>query len=205
VHSPGNHREIAMSPFRAGRKVLLATLTTAVCVILPGLAAHAAEAPVRDETTLLVRTSAGQVERLRIDGELAVGEIRAVTTESGNPARLSRDATGTMLELAGEDFEIDLPAVGTLDEHLAALDAGAGGSDAEGKRIVIHSHLDHADGAATAPAGQRKIVRVVHHGADGEIEIDPADPMLTPESAILEGEGPKVIVMRKLVRGPVAD
>lgn len=49
-------------------------------------------------------------------------------------------------------------------------------------------------------------MRIVHrHGPDGEIEIDDAAPALTPESAILEGEGPRVIVMRKLVRGPVAD
>jgi len=139
-----------MSPFRAGRNVLLATLSAALCIGLPGLAAHAAEAPVRDDTTLLVRSSAGQVERLRIVGEVAVGEIRALTTESGNPARLSRDAAGTMLELAGEDFEIDLPAVGQRDVDLAALDAGPGSTSAEGKRIVIRSHGEHADGEAAA-------------------------------------------------------
>ncbi len=196
-----------MSPFRAGRKVLLATLFTATYLGLPGLAAAAAEVPVRDETTLLVRTSAGEVERLRIEGELAVGEVRALTTESGNPARLSRSAAGTVLELAGEDFDIDLPAVVELDGELAARDAGpAGSGGADGKRIVIRSQVDETDGETAAPAGQRKIVRLVHrHGADGEIEIDAADPALTPENAILEGEGPRVIVMRKLVRGPVAD
>ena len=110
-----------MHPNRAGRTGLLAALCAAVVstVALAG-------ATVRDETTLLVRTTAGAVERLVYEGELAEGERRALSTAAGNPATLSRSGAGLVLELAGERFEVALPEVEMGDAGVTVDDAAGG-------------------------------------------------------------------------------
>lgn len=192
-----------MHSIRAGRAGLLAALSAAIL----STAAVAADT-LRDETTLLVRTSAGAVERLTYAGELADGERRGLTTEGGNPATLSRSGAGMLLELAGERFEVKLPQVEV------AADGEVEVGDAPGqRRIVIHKHEDHATtGDADATTTEtRKVVKVIRHGdvegaAAGDGAGEGAAIALAlagdePELMLLEGEGPKVIVMRRIVRG----
>jgi hypothetical protein len=182
----------------AGRRGLLVALC---CMLLSG-AALANEPAEHDETTLLVRTSAGASERIRFEGELAPGESRALSTEAGNPATLSRTDSGMLLELAGERFEIDVPAAAALDA--AALE---GEPEHSGKRIIIHDVETQAaaDGTTPAPAHERKIVRIIRHadGSAGGVAGDPAHEMPDEAELVLpEGEGPQVVVMRRIVRHP---
>jgi hypothetical protein len=188
-----------MHPNRAGRTGLLAAL----CAALASTAALAG-ATVRDETTLLVRTTAGAVERLVYEGELADGERRALSTAAGNPATLSRSGAGLLLELAGERFEVVLPEVEVGDAGVAVDDAAAGP-----RRIVIHRHEDQtaATGdAATTTTETRKVVKIVRHGETGNGDAAQAEALALaeaggdPELLLLEGSGPKVLVMRRIVR-----
>lgn len=192
-----------MLSIRAGRAGLLAAL----CAAVLSTAALAAES-VRDETTLLVRTSAGAVERLKYEGELADGERRALTTEAGNPATLSRAGAGLVLELAGERFDVKLPAV-TIDAD-GEVDVG---EVPGGRRIVIHRDEDHATdvGADGARVETRKVVKVIRRGEAGpdptlDADATTADVMALaldaaePEVLLMDGEGPKVVVLRRIVR-----
>jgi hypothetical protein len=188
-----------MHPIRAGRSGLLAAL----CAAVLSTAAFAAGG-VRDETTLLVRTSAGAIERLTYEGELADGERRGLTTEAGNPATLARSAEGLVLELAGERFDVKLPAVEVDAEGTQSVDGTEGG-----RRIVIHREEDHvadraADGAEKVET--RKVVKIVRKGEAADGAAAEAEALALsmaggdPEALLLAGEGPKVLVMRRIVR-----
>ena len=190
-----------MHPIRAGRSGLLAAL----CAAVLSTAAFAAEG-VRDETTLLVRTSAGAIERLKYEGELADGERRGLTTEAGNPATLARTAEGLVLELAGERFEVKLPAVDVDADGTLSVDGSAGG-----RRVVIHREEDHAETAVADGATKtetRKVVKIVRKGEAGVDGADAAEAEALalsmaggdPEALLLAGDGPKVLVMRRIVR-----
>jgi hypothetical protein len=193
-----------MLSIRAGHAGLLAAL----CAAILSTAALAAQS-VRDETTLLVRTSAGALERLKYEGDLADGERRALTTEAGNPATLSRVGTGLVLELAGERFDVKLPAV-TID---ADGEVDVGEVPGERRRVVIHRDEDHATdvGADGTRSETRKVVQVIRRGEagpdpTGDADATTADVMALaldaaePEILLLDGEGPKVVVLRRIVR-----
>jgi hypothetical protein len=193
-----------MHPIRAGRTGLLAALFAAVL----STAAFAAET-ARDETTLLVRTSAGALERLKYEGELADGERRALTAESGNPATLSRSGDGMLLELAGERFEVKVPDAALAGIDLDAATAGDAGEDGK-RRIVIHRHEDHQDEAAATGEARRetrKVVKLIRKGdATADESASETDLMALafegadPEVVLMDGQGPKVVVMRRIVR-----
>jgi hypothetical protein len=195
-----------MSAFRAGRLGLIVALGAALsCTV-----AFADEPAVRDETNVHVRTSAGAIEQVRFEGELAVGETRALVTELGNPATLVRGETGLTLTLAGEQFELPVAAGGELDPDTLNLVGAGAGETGDGKRIVmIKNHHDHAletDIDVELETGetphQRRIVKVIRHGdhPEGsgpeamEFSVD------SPEELLSQGNGPRVIVTRKLVR-----
>jgi hypothetical protein len=107
-----------------------------------------------------------------------------------------------LLELAGERFEITVPDAAALDG--AALE---GEPAHAGKRTVIHEVEEQAaaDGTTPAPAHERTIVRIIRHadGSAGGTAEDPAHEMPDEaELALPEGEGPQVVVMRRIVRHP---
>jgi hypothetical protein len=197
-----------MHPIRVGHRGLLATL----CAAVLSTAALAADT-VRDETTLLVRTSAGALERLQYEGELVDGERRALTTAAGNPATLSRTGAGMVLELAGERFDVKAP-----DAALAEVDIDAvvDGATVEGdkRRIVIHRQEDtqsEAGAEGETHRETRKVVKVIRKG-DGSLDATATEGDVValaldgsdPEILMLDGEGPKVVVMRRIVRGKSA-
>ena len=188
-----------MHPIHARRSGLLAVL----CAAVLSTASLAAET-VRDETTLLVRTSAGAVERLKFEGELADGERRGLTTEAGNPATLARTGDGLVLELAGERFDVKLPAVAVDVDGDVSVD----GADGE-RRIVIHREEDttQATGAeGAAKTETRKVVKIVRTGESAAGDAAQAEALALsmadgdPEARLLAGDGPKVLVMRRIVR-----
>lgn len=193
-----------MHPIHAGRRGLIAALCAAV---LSG-AAFAADT-ARDETTLLVRTSAGAMERLQYEGELADGERRALTTVGGNPATLSRNGGEMLLELAGERFEVKVPDVALAGVELDDL-AGDAAGDGGKRHIVIHRHEDsrtEAPANGEARHETRKVVKVIRRG-DGAAAADGTGPEVlalalddaAPEVLMMDGEGPKVVVLRRIVR-----
>jgi hypothetical protein len=170
----------------------------ACALLLGGLAAFAAQAgdAVRDETTIVVRTTSGLVEKVTFEGELVDRETRALTTAKGNPAVLSRNGAGMVLEVAGESFDIPTPSAELVADELA----GADGAPADGRRMIV-KHIDEdvtADGTGSETRKVVKVQRLDHDGAtDADLLlVDPMDPELALEAA---GEGKRVIVMRKLV------
>lgn len=169
------------------------------CALLLGgfaaFAAQASEAP-RDETTIVVRTTSGLVEKVMFEGELVDQETRALTTAKGNPAVLSRNGAAMVLQVAGESFDIPTPSAEIAGEELAASD----GAPADGHKMIV-KHIDEDVTSDGSSSESRKIVKVkrLHHdgAADADLLlVDPMDPELALEAA---GEGKRVIVMRKVV------
>lgn len=175
----------------------------ALALFLGGLCAFAAVATetVRDETTIVARTAGGALEKVTYEGELALGEHRALTTAKGNPAVLSRTDAGMVLEVAGESFDIPVPSAELADA------AAPEGDAAHGRKIVI-KHVDKDVVADANGSEEHEVVTVrrLHHGGgDAAAElllVDPMDPELALEAA---GEGKRVIVMRKLVKEHTVD
>jgi hypothetical protein len=170
----------------------------ASALLLGGLAAFAAQASegLRDETTIVVRTTSGLVEKVTFEGELADPETRALTTAKGNPAVLSRSGADMVLQVAGESFELPTPSADLASDALAEAD----GAPADGHKVII-KHIDEdltTDGAGSETRKVVKVKRLHHDGAaDADLLlVDPMDPELALEAA---GEGKRVIVMRKLV------
>jgi hypothetical protein len=169
-----------------------------LALLVTGLSAFAALAgeTLRDETTIVVRTTAGVVEKVVFEGELADPEIRPLTTAKGNPAVLSRNGAQMSLEVAGESFDIPTP-----DAELASTEIAGDDAAAPHERKLIIKHVDEDTTTDAAGTEQRRIVRVkrIQPGDGTEAELlalDPMDPELALEAA---GEGKRVIVMRKLV------
>ena len=174
----------------------------ALALLLGGLCAFAAVAAetVRDETTIVARTAGGALEKVTYEGELALGEHRALTTAKGNPAVLSRTDAGMVLEVAGESFDIPVPSAELADGAAPEGDAPPG-------RKIIIKHVDKDVVADANGSDEHEVVTVrrMHHDGDAAAELlllDPMDPELALEAA---GEGKRVIVMRKLVKEHTVD
>jgi hypothetical protein len=187
-----------MKTLRGGRPAVLAALCAA---IVSSLAFADAPAPVRDETTLHVRTAAGARDTVRFEGELAPGERRALTTTSGNAATLTRTDAGLVLELAGERFDIAMPAA--VDIDLLAADASVD-VDAPGRTVVIHRDTRESEDGEVH-TGERKIVRIVRRQDADAGDAGSASPEVilegdSPEVVLLDGEGPRVVVTRRIER-----
>lgn len=170
----------------------------ACALLLGGLAAFAAQASeaLRDETTIVVRTTSGLVEKVMFEGELADRETRALTTAKGNPAVLSRNGAAMVLQVAGESFDIPTPSAEIAGDELAEAD----GAEGDGRKIIV-KHIDEDVTSDGSGSETRKIVKVKRLHQEGAADadlllVDPMDPELALEAA---GEGKRVIVMRKLV------
>ncbi len=193
----------------------------ALALTLAGLCAGTAwAAEAQDQTRIFVRTAPGHVEKLTVDGELAPGETRALSTEAGAAATITRTDKGLDLLIAGEHFDLPM-ALATIETEDVRGDLGAlGDLDALGdlgepgtrhqQRIVVHTNDDKAtsEDGQTANTSQRKIV-IVRRAHDGEgeptMEIETAlgsaaSGLEDPEAMLLSdaGAGKRVIVLRTI-------
>ena len=167
-------------------------------LVAGGLVAFAAMAgeSLRDETTIVVRTTAGVVEKVVFEGELADPEIRPLSTAKGNPAVLSRNGARISLEVAGESFDIPNP-----DAALAHGEVAGDETTTAQERKVVIRHIDEDTSTDAAGSEQRRVVRI-ERLQPGDVDQDglPALDAMDPEQALAAaGEGKRVIVMRKLV------
>lgn len=169
--------------FRRGALALAIGLTIATAAI------------AGDETTIRVRTAAGQVERVTIEdiGGFAVGEGRALTTETGHYALLRREPERYVLEVAGERFEL-------LDFATEPGDAAQFAMHREGdeRHVVIHRREGEAgqDGKHEA----KRIVRVVGHDGEAGHVLRHGDLERDLDVGALDGDGPRIAVMRRVTK-----
>ena len=120
----------------------------------------------------------------------------ALDGTANQPAALSRNGAGMVLQVAGESFDIPTPSAELAGDELAEAD----GAPADGRRMIV-KHIDEdvtSDGTGSETHKVVKVKRLHHDGAaDADLLlVDPMDPELALEAA---GEGKRVIVMRKLV------
>ncbi len=179
-------------------KINMILRTLAASLSCVGVLALAGE-QITDSTEFQVRTASGQVEKVKVQ-DLAIGEVRNVTSESGASVVVGRHEGGYVLDIGGERIEVNTPDLSsvTTDKEVV-INAG----DDHGKQIVIK--LGEDDPASAAGAHKRRVV-VVKPGAgdsktirieDGEgaeqrvHEMDLDDPELGDK---------RVIVVRKVER-----
>ena len=169
------------SAFRRGALALAMGLTIAGAAI------------AGDETTIRVRTAAGPVERVTIEdiGAFAVGEGRALTTEAGNYALLRREPERYVLEVAGERFEL----------HDFAAEPGEAApfamhGEGDDRHVVIHKRDGDATGDAKHEA--KRIVRVIGHDGEAGHVLPHGD--LEPDFDALDGDGPRIAVVRRVTK-----
>ncbi|HRQ65359.1 MAG TPA: hypothetical protein PKZ76_10950 [Xanthomonadaceae bacterium] len=170
----------------------------AACIVLGIGAAIAVE-----RESIEVRIAAGaDAEVIHID-DLAIGESRQLTTESGKPVTVVREAEALLIDIDGEPHEIRLPDpqgggkgfafVTSKDHRVVLMDA-----DGSGKAQV---RIDGTPGAREVVIVRRhgegeqgKQVRIVHAGE----AIDVAALM---EGIDMEdGEARRIVVKRRIVR-----
>lgn len=134
-----------------------------VALLFAGGLALAGE-QITDTTEFQVRTASGQVEKINVEN-LAVGEVRTVTSERGTSVAVGRYERGYVLDIAGERIEINAPDVQSLTTEEDVVIHGGDGHD---KQIVVK--LDDHDKAADVAGAQshRRIVVVTPDGSDGK-------------------------------------
>ena len=162
----------------------------------------AALAGTSDQTRIDVRTKYNTVETVVVQ-DLAAGEVRSLSTASGNPALVTRTDKGLKLELAGETFDIALPDPEQLDD--AALPAGA-----KVIRIEKRSHDELADGADGQKTQHKTIVK--RHEVKGQSDGDDFEVELKMHEGDLDAalaeardpgplaEGQRIRVIREMRR-----
>lgn len=160
-----------------------------------------------DEETIEVSIEAGgPVEVIRVDN-LAIGESRQLTTDSGTPVTVIREAEALLIDLDGQPFEVALPdpegagkgfAFVSKDKHeVVVLDADSGDAmtwidgAADKKRVVVvQGRHEGEDGVA----GKR--IRILRSdGADVDV-----DAMVESLGADADGDGHRITVKRRIVR-----
>jgi hypothetical protein len=157
-----------------------------------------------DQTRVAVSTQAGTIERVTIEDidALQPGETRALSTDSGSAATVTRTEAGFTLQIAGENFDVSLPAVG---DHLAVL--------GEGQHLVIDKDIVRSDDPNAADHSPMKKVIVIksRHGdatdadaaaADAEAQADILSEAMDEEELLASGpgDGKRVMVVRKIRR-----
>lgn len=173
-------------------RILAASLTFADGLALAG-------ETITDSTEFQVRTASGQVEKVQIEN-LAIGEVRNVTSERGTSVVVGRHENGYVLDIAGERIEVNTPDVHSLTtaEELVINDG-----DGDTKQIVIklgeHDHDQDTGGAAA----KRRVVVVKHNGTDGKtirIEDGAGADKLVQEMDLNDPElgDKRVMVVRKV-------
>lgn len=163
-------------------------LVAALAVALAGTAF----AGTTEETRIAVRSD-GKTEIVKL-GELQVGEVRAIVTEGGTPAVVTRTDTGVRLEVNNKIHEIKLDDVLVAHSHghTGTLDGAH-----DGKRIVFHH--EQKDGAEAAE-GEERVVKIVkrHVGAASDPDVD-IDAEIADALAMVDGDDAardRVIVVR---------
>ncbi|WP_395793780.1 hypothetical protein [Aquimonas sp.] len=146
-----------MHTFLSGRSLLSLALAATGFVAALGSAAAA------DRDTTEIRFDAnGAEQRVVVDmTQLAPGQSRQLTADSGLPAIVTRTDEGLRVEIAGEIREIALPPVEVIEL----------GGDGDSQQIVLKRH--RVDGAAIGGDTPRE-VRVVRHVRSGD-EVDSAE------------------------------
>ena len=139
-------------------RILAASLTLAGGLALAG-------ETITESTEFQVRTASGQVEKVKIDN-LAVGEVRNVTSENGTSVVVGRHENGYVLDIAGERIEVNTPDVQSLTTNEELVINDGDGGDGNKKQIVIK--LDDHDMVTSGAATQRRVVVVKHDGSDGK-------------------------------------
>jgi hypothetical protein len=173
----------------------------AVLAACLGLGLGVAVAVEREAMEVRIATG-GQAEVIRVD-DLAEGESRNLTTDSGKPVTVVREAGALLIDLDGEPYEIRLPDpetkgkgfsfVSGKDHRVVLMDADGDGQahvriDGEpGARdiVIVRRHGDGEDG---------KQVRVVHgaHAVDVAALMEGVDTV--------DGETRRIVVKRRIVR-----
>lgn len=161
---------------------------------------------VASESIEVSIAAGGDAEIIRID-DLAVGESRTLTTDSGRPVTVIREPEALLIDLDGTPYEVRLPDPGGdgkgfafvsgKDHHIVVMDALAEGAAAtwadarpgQRKIVVVRGHADDGDD------GGRK-VRVIR--GDGAADLDIETLLADVESGA--GEAPRIIVKRRIVR-----
>lgn len=161
--------------------------------LVAAMSALAAETQLVDQTEFRVRTASGQIEKVKV-ANLAVGEVRNLTTEAGTPVVVGRHEGGYVIDVAGERIEVDIGAGAEIETELLNHEAHDGH---HGKRIVrIHKDHEAGDGKSTE---KRKVV-VMHHGEGEPGDLEDIDVMVDGLTIGDGGvpEGKRVVVVRKI-------
>lgn len=154
---------------------------------------------ITDSTEFQVRTASGKVEKIKIEN-LAVGEVRNVTSAAGTSVVVGRHETGYVLDIAGERIEVNTPDVQSLTTEEELVVGGGAGHE---KQIVIKlGDHDHAVGDSAA-ATKRRVVVVTPDGTDGKtirIEEGAGAEQLVHEMDLNDPElgDKRVMVVRKI-------
>jgi hypothetical protein len=176
---------------RTNLHILGATLLFASAVALAG-------EEIKDSTEFQVRTASGQVEKVSVEN-LAVGEVRTVTSERGTTVVVGRHERGYVLDVAGERIEVDTPAVQGLTTDEEVVINHDGGHD---KQIVIKLG-DHDKLGNAAAHQQRRVVVMRPEGSEGKtirIEEGEGADKLVHEMDLNDPElgDKRVMVVRKV-------
>ncbi len=102
-----------------------------------------------DETKVMLKIDGGDTEVLTID-DLAVGETREFTTESGKSVLVARDDSGLVVDVDGKLIEIDTPDFDSVNpgQHRVMVMEDVDESIEDGQHIIIKRKQVHADGDA---------------------------------------------------------
>jgi hypothetical protein len=178
-----------MHTFLSGRSLLSLALAAT------GFVAALGSATAADRDTTEIRFDAnGAEQRVVVDmTQLAPGQSRQLTADSGLPAIVTRTDDGLRVEIAGVVREVSLPPVEVIEL----------GGDGDGQQIVLKRH--RVDGADAGGDAQRE-VRVVRHVRSGDaIDSAALDALIAEALAgadVADGEPGKLRVIRRIERQP---
>jgi hypothetical protein len=124
--------------------------------IVGALVALASAQATNTDTAVIELKANGADQRIKVDmRDLAEGQSRQLSADSGLPAIVTRTAEGLRVEIAGVVREIELPKV----------DIVHAGGEGEHRRVLIkRTHAEEGEGQA------RHEVRVIERAGEGALD-----------------------------------